>query len=55
MTDMSLLDEFIGSINHLIMDFKDDGGGGDVMFEIFIVIFLNFFDSLLETKWNELV
>ena len=50
MKNMSLLNEFIGSINPIVMDFKLDGGGGDMLFETVIVLFLKFFNSALDTK-----
>lgn len=55
MTNMSFLDDFTGSIDHIIMDFKNDSGGGDVMVETVIVILLNFFDGALETKRDKLI
>lgn len=55
MTNMSLLDELIGSINHIVMDFKHDGGGGNMMTETVIVLLHNFLECALEKKLNELV
>lgn len=52
MTNMSLLDEFIGSINHVVMDLEHNSGCGDVMLEIVIILLFNFFDYMLESEGN---
>ena len=55
MTNMSLLDEFIGRINPVIMNLQHDGSGGDLMIETVILLFFNFFYCMLELEGNELV
>lgn len=55
MTNMSLLDEFVGSINHVVMNLEHDGGCRNMMVKTIIVFFFNLFDCVHEAKGNELV
>lgn len=54
-TNVSLLDEYIGSSNHIVMNLKHYVGGGGVVVKTIIIFPLNYFYCVLEMKGNELV
>lgn len=55
MTNVSLLDEFIGSTDHIVMNPLHSGGGGHMMIEVLIVFLFDFLQSVLKVEGNELV
>lgn len=55
MTNMNLLDQFVGNTNHVIRNLEHSGGVGDVMIEVVVVFLFDLFQSMLESEVNELV
>lgn len=55
MSNMALLDQLVGGIDHIFMDFDHGRGGVDVVIRAGVVFSRNFFLGVLETQGDEVI